>query len=59
LLTCLSVALTIGAAMDHVWTSAAILGIVAILLTTRTFQECAAAMDTVRRALKRIGAGEP
>jgi O-antigen biosynthesis protein len=59
LLTLLSVALTIGAALDHVWTSAVILGIVAILLATRTFQECAAAMDTVRRALKHIGAGEP
>jgi GT2 family glycosyltransferase len=59
LLTLLSAALTIGAALDHVWTSAAILGIVAILLATRTFQECAAAMDTLRRALKHIGAGEP
>jgi hypothetical protein len=58
LLTLLSAALTLGAALDHVWTSAAILGIVAILLATRIFQECAAAMDTLRRALKHIGAGE-
>jgi hypothetical protein len=58
LLTLLSAALATGAALDHVWTSAAILGIVAVLLAVRTFQECAGAMDTVLRALKHIGAGE-
>jgi GT2 family glycosyltransferase len=58
LLTLLFAALATGAALDNVWTSAAILGVVAVLLAIRTFQECAGAMDTLLRALKHVGAGE-
>ncbi len=44
--------LSIGAALDQVWTASAILGLVAILLAVRIFEECANAMATLLRVLK-------
>jgi hypothetical protein len=44
--------LSIGAALAQVWTASAILGIVALLLAVRMFEECANAMATLLHVLK-------
>jgi len=51
LILCL-IALAVGAAYDHAWSSAALLVLVAILPACRMVQECAGAMATVQHALK-------
>jgi hypothetical protein len=51
-LTLLCTALAVGAAMDHAWTAAAILGCAVGFLTLRTFQECAGSMASVLRTLQ-------
>jgi len=51
LILCL-LALATAAACDHAWSSAAMLGLVAILPACRMVQECAGAMATVQHALK-------
>jgi hypothetical protein len=44
--------LSIGAALAQAWTTSAILGIVALLLAVRIFEECVNAMATLLRVLK-------
>ena len=51
-LALLFAALSLGAAIDQVWTASAILGTVAGLLGLRTFQECAGATTAILRVLK-------
>jgi hypothetical protein len=46
------VLLSIGAALAQVWTTSAILSIVALLLVARMFEECANSMATLLRVLK-------
>ncbi|MBI3978565.1 MAG: glycosyltransferase [Chloroflexi bacterium] len=50
-------ALATGAALDQAVAPAAMLGLVALLLALRLAWECAAAMDTVHRALNQTGMG--
>jgi GT2 family glycosyltransferase len=59
MLLLLFAALSTGAAMDHAWTSAAILGVVAVFLAVRTLLECAGAMAVLLGALKRLEADTP
>jgi O-antigen biosynthesis protein len=52
-------ALSAGAVLDQAWTAAAILGTCAVLLGSRTLQECAGATATILRALKQAEEKEP
>jgi GT2 family glycosyltransferase len=51
-LTLLCAALATGAALGQTWAVSAVLGLVTVMLGLRTFQECAAAMGAVLRALR-------
>jgi hypothetical protein len=47
-------ALACGAAADHAWVAAAILGSGALLAAARTVEQCSAAMATTREAVDRL-----
>jgi GT2 family glycosyltransferase len=53
------VALALGAAMDHAWIAALILGLGAVLAGVRTIGECAAATGMLREMVGRMGSGKP
>jgi len=46
--------LTLGAARDHAWVAAAILGLSAALFAWRTLEQCTAAMTTTREAVAHL-----
>jgi hypothetical protein len=48
--------LAVGAALEHAWPSAIILGVGVVLLASRAFQECAGSLATIVQALKRVKA---
>lgn len=50
-------ALALGAARDDAWAAAVVLGLAALLLALRGLEQCAAAMATLTRALRRYGDG--
>jgi hypothetical protein len=54
LLTLFFTALTAGAARDHAWGAAVLMGLGALLLAGRTLEQCTAAMATVRDAVARL-----
>jgi hypothetical protein len=58
LLISLFAVLATGAALDHAWHSALVLGTIAILLTSRMIQECTETMATVLHALRHLDTGE-
>jgi hypothetical protein len=51
-------ALALGAAGDHAWVAAVILGFGAVLSGVRTIEECAAATAMIREAVGRMGSGD-
>ena len=53
-LTLLSVALTIAAALDDAWAAAVVLGGVAVLLIIHLLQQCGAAMAATLGALQKL-----
>ena len=54
LLTLFFGGLTLGAARDHAWVAAAILGLSAALFAWRTLEQCTAAMTTTREAVAQL-----
>jgi len=58
LLTLAFAALTCGAARDHAWVAAVVLGIGALLLAARTLEQCSAATATIREAVGRLRRSE-
>ena len=58
LLTLCFTALTAGAARDHAWGAALLMGLGALVLAGRTLEQCTAAMATVRYAVTRLRDGE-
>ena len=59
LLTLCFSGLAVGAARDHAWGAALLMGLGALLLAWRTLEQCTAAMATVRYAVARLRDGEP
>src|SRR2546426_6417831 len=57
-LTLAFAALTYGAAHDHAWVAAAVLGSGALLLAARTLEQCSAATATIREAVGRLRRSE-
>jgi len=58
LLTLFFTGLGAGAARDHAWGVALLMGLGALLLAGRTLEQCTAAMATVRDAVARLRGGE-
>ena len=56
-LTVAFVSLALGALHDHAWPAAAGLGLVALVPALCTFKQCAAAMATISRGLRRLRGG--
>jgi GT2 family glycosyltransferase/exo-beta-1,3-glucanase (GH17 family) len=52
--TLLFAAIALGAAIDHAWVVSTILGVIAMLLALRVFQECATGTACLRRALEQL-----
>jgi hypothetical protein len=50
--------LATGAAFDHAWTVAAVLGTAALFFILRTFQECAGATTAILDAIKCLKTNE-
>ena len=51
-------ALALGAAIDHAWLAAVVLGAVAAALTARIASDCGVALGALDRAVQRHGSAE-